>query len=199
MLIAVAAGAVLCTLGHLGTLRLGGKAPLWTLGTEYPIGGSMQSVGARLGTAGWPAFAPCYCLCNSQGNVQAAREWPALLLVCCWIPAQPLAMLHPPVPLPRRRAGGGVRLCSGRHVDCALCHRDCGPAAVLWHAEVRCARLHAAVVPLHWAAGLAASCTSARRLGSAYTRGVWLRWHHMTQLSRLCPTCAAGWTQPSWV
>ena len=39
LLIGVAAGAALCAAGHLGTLRLGGKAPLWTLGTEYPIGG----------------------------------------------------------------------------------------------------------------------------------------------------------------
>ncbi|KAI7838328.1 hypothetical protein COHA_007897 [Chlorella ohadii] len=44
LLIAVGAGAALCTLGHLGTLRLGGKAPLWTLGTEYPIGAALVAV-----------------------------------------------------------------------------------------------------------------------------------------------------------
>lgn len=137
LLIAVAAGAALCTLGHLGTLRLGGKAPLWTLGTEYPIGGSMQSVDARLGAGSWPAFAPGRCLCKPRGIGQHCVLGSRLLSLD---PRSLPTMSHPPAPLPRRRAGGGVRLCGGRHVDCALCHRDCGPAAVLWHAEVRGAR-----------------------------------------------------------
>lgn len=56
MLIAVAAGAVLCTLGHLGTLRLGGKAPLWTLGTEYPIGAALVAVYGFAVAAMWIAL-----------------------------------------------------------------------------------------------------------------------------------------------
>ena len=35
---ALAAGALLAAAGHLGTRSLGGKAPEWTLGTQYPIG-----------------------------------------------------------------------------------------------------------------------------------------------------------------
>ncbi|PSC70482.1 sodium calcium exchanger [Micractinium conductrix] len=41
---ALAAGALLAAAGHLGTRSLGGKAPEWTLGTQYPIGAALVAV-----------------------------------------------------------------------------------------------------------------------------------------------------------
>lgn len=52
LLAALCAGAMLCTLGYLGTLRLEGKAPLWTLGTGYPIGGPFDCFEAEPGLLG---------------------------------------------------------------------------------------------------------------------------------------------------
>jgi hypothetical protein len=37
--VALGVGAALAGVGYLGTEQLQGKAPLWTFGTGYPIGG----------------------------------------------------------------------------------------------------------------------------------------------------------------
>jgi hypothetical protein len=90
MLIAAAAGAALCTLGHLGTLRLGGKAPLWTLGTEYPIGGCTAAITSTASCMpGWCAMRPSLtraaagiCHCSAWPPLPPSPPSPAALAAC---------------------------------------------------------------------------------------------------------------------
>ena len=56
VLVALGAGGALCAAGAAGTRGLGGKAPLWTFGTDYPIGGRLFPP--------FPALASC-CSCTA--------------------------------------------------------------------------------------------------------------------------------------
>ena len=85
---ALGAGAALAGTAAAGTARLGGKAPVWSLGTGYPIGEGRVGGGARRHAARWG---------TGNANVRIHST--------------------PPLSPPRRRAGRAVWVCGCGNVD----------------------------------------------------------------------------------
>lgn len=146
-----AALAVLCasvamvTAGHLGTLELQDKAPLWCFGTGYPIGtapaGCLACCLACFLVAGQPiAYMVCQPALVPEGMVlphlpikpASARSAASLVMpASCLLSllVRQTLLLPPPstlfvclLPSARRCcAGSAVRLCCRRHVDQPVC------------------------------------------------------------------------------